>query len=357
MTGAKTRKRMSLRTRIILILAALLLLGFAGGLGYFHYGPPEKTCLACHEIQASYDHWAVSSHRAIPCKECHGGTLSSGLHGLRRNAGRAWAHFAGGAGETMRLSEQQLADMTEACRACHQSEYSNWLAGGHSVFYAAIFLDETFNKTNPPTADCLRCHGMFFEGTIADVVAPISVGGPWRLVNSQLAARPAIPCLACHHVHTSGTVATPPYYPEPRTIHSKRAGEMAKVDFYDRREKAYFAAEELPVARIRAAGKPVAVSPDPRQRVCVQCHAPESSLEAGTADDRTPCGVHEGLSCTACHEPHSNDARWSCAGCHPALSNCGLDVEKMDTTYRSPDSKHNIHFVACTDCHPEGAAR
>ena len=36
------------------------------------------------------------------------------------------------------------------------------------------------------------------------------------------------------------------------------------------------------------------------------------------------------------------------------MSNCGLDVEKMDTTYANAASPHNIHWVKCADCHQHG---
>jgi hypothetical protein len=36
------------------------------------------------------------------------------------------------------------------------------------------------------------------------------------------------------------------------------------------------------------------------------------------------------------------------------MSNCGLDVEKMDTTYANSASAHNIHWVKCADCHQHG---
>jgi len=51
------------------------------------------------------------------------------------------------------------------------------------------------------------------------------------------------------------------------------------------------------------------------------------------------------------------EARRSCAECHPRLSNCGLDVEKMDTSYAKPDSRHNVHTVACAECHVKGVPR
>jgi hypothetical protein len=54
---------------------------------------------------------------------------------------------------------------------------------------------------------------------------------------------------------------------------------------------------------------------------------------------------------------HGQKTRASCAECHPKMSNCGLDVETMDTTFRSTESKHNIHWVKCVDCHPKGAPK
>jgi hypothetical protein len=29
-------------------------------------------------------------------------------------------------------------------------------------------------------------------------------------------------------------------------------------------------------------------------------------------------------------------------------------VEKMDTTFANPKSRHNIHTMRCIDCHPQG---
>jgi hypothetical protein len=65
-------------------------------------------------------------------------------------------------------------------------------------------------------------------------------------------------------------------------------------------------------------------------------------------------GVHEGISCLACHAQHGQTTKASCATCHPKMSNCGLDVEKMDTTFVSNKSKHNVNWVKCADCHAKG---
>jgi hypothetical protein len=39
------------------------------------------------------------------------------------------------------------------------------------------------------------------------------------------------------------------------------------------------------------------------------------------------------------------------------MSNCGLDVEKMDTTFAAEGSRHNIHWVKCQDCHVNGVPK
>ena len=59
--------------------------------------------------------------------------------------------------------------------------------------------------------------------------------------------------------------------------------------------------------------------PDRRQALCYQCHAPRASMQVFSGDDRTPVGVHEGLSCLACHASTAQTTRASCASCHPAV--------------------------------------
>ncbi|MGD0669994.1 MAG: hypothetical protein ABSB23_20845 [Bryobacteraceae bacterium] len=77
----------------------------------------------------------------------------------------------------------------------------------------------------------------------------------------------------------------------------------------------------------------------------------------GDGDDRTPVGIHEGISRLACHQGHGEQTRTSCGNCHPKMSNCGLDVEKMDTTFRSRTGRHNIHPFECLDCHIHGVPK
>ena len=97
----------------------------------------------------------------------------------------------------------------------------------------------------------------------------------------------------------------------------------------------------------------VIVYPDGGSRIVLPSEADYSNIATGVIQLNMRTGVHEGLSCTACHEPHSNDARKSCLKCHPAISNCKLDVTTMNTTYKDQKSPNNIHWVGCIDCHKE----
>jgi hypothetical protein len=333
------------------VVIAAGLAGLGGVYAYWQTAAPERTCASCHEIESAHEMWTQSPHRGVACAACHGTAFSSGLHSLTQQGRTVLAHFAGQADDKVRLTEPQVLAVMDRCRACHAREYADWLSGGHSASYADIFLDERHNEREQPTESCLRCHGMFFDGTIAQVVTPLDAVGPWQLADPKRVSLPTIPCLACHQVHVEGAPAVRPDYADPTTIAARRAPRAAAVGFYDRDERQHFPASALPTLELSDRGAPIRVATDPRQRICLQCHAPNVFRQAGSSDDRTPRGVHEGLSCSACHAAHSNDASASCANCHPQLSNCGLAVDTMETTYADPASPNNIHFVACIDCH------
>ncbi|HPG39290.1 MAG TPA: multiheme c-type cytochrome [bacterium] len=345
------------QTTMILLAGALtlaLLIAFGAFFTWWSLASPRKTCLSCHEMQTNYDNWADSYHRDINCKSCHGGALSNGWHSMLENGRRVVGHFSGNSRPELAMQEEQILRILPRCKGCHEAEYADWQAGGHSVTYADIYLDATHNHTEQPHNDCMRCHGMFFSGNIAEIVTPVNNQGPWRFVDAEKAEQPVIPCLACHHIHRPGQPAQAPDYAEPQMIASTRPARLVNVEFYVRSEKTHFAAADLPALKLWEGARPVQVSDDVRQRVCSQCHAPDAWHQAGTSDDRTPRGVHEGLSCLACHAPHKHETAQSCGNCHPALSNCGLDVKVMDTTFRDPASKNNIHFAKCADCHKDG---
>ena len=341
----------------ILLIAGLAILALIVVFGSFYVcwdsAPAEKTCASCHEIRCEVHELENSSHRDLECKECHGTALSSGLRSMKEKSMMIVEHMRHVNPEDVRMSEAQIIEVMDNCRRCHTYEYAKWEAGEHSSTYADIFLDSLQNSAEQLNYDCLRCHGMFYEGTIADLVEPISTTGPWNLKDASRGNLPTIPCLACHQVHTDGY----PLGSVPENISDSLGREYnaarSGLGFYDRAEKTHFNVESLPQLKLYQDGGLLPVSEDSAMRNCVQCHAPNSRHEAGTSSDKTPRGVHAGLSCVACHDPHGNDARNSCVNCHPAVSNCKMDVTKMNTTYLDPDSPNDIHTVSCTDCHEE----
>lgn len=343
-------KRVLIICSSLLVLLAALLASYSG----WNAASPATTCAQCHEISHSFDLWARSAHRNIACKECHGTALSEGIHSLKEKAVMLFHHSSTLRSEDVRISEDQRMEVMQRCIACHQTEYAKWNTGGHAMNYSEIFLNTSHNKAKVPYEDCLRCHGMFFDkGTSRDIVEPLDNKGPWNLKDVSIAKRPAIPCFACHQIHQPG-------YPEmrhtplvPSTLHYSRMKKSFTALYY-RRDSMYFPVSLLPVQTIYHQSGQIKISDDENQRLCIQCHAPNALNMAGSGLDRTPRGVHEGISCLACHDSHSNIAVESCKNCHPAISNCKLDVEKMNTTYFSKDSKNNIHFVACADCHLTG---
>ena len=309
-----------------------------GGMSYFHYAPPEQTCAGCHEMTGVHERWALSTHRSVHCRNCHGGSLTADVHALESHLNRIVRHVSGDTEESIQLHSRDLLQAADACRQCHPQSYADWRSGGHATTNGRIFLDAAQNESELLADDCLRCHGMFHEGGIAALVTPLARQGPWQIRPPAQAGHAAIPCLACHQIHRAASPGA------------------SGAAFFDQRERIYVDVARLPSPRMVADGRPLRLSSDPRQRLCVQCHAPSlaAAHAPGSGDDRIARGVHEGLSCLDCHQHHNNSARASCQACHPQSSHCGLDVEKMDTTFLAKQSAHDVHTVACRDCHAAG---
>lgn len=331
--------RRALLVAALVILAGLLMIPAAS---FYYEAGNGENCTRCHEMRPVFETWRASAHTKIGCQECHGGAMTPDWKFHWNNAQRVQFHLAGNVADMPRIRDVDIPVIQARCEKCHRSEAAAWSAGPHAVPYKKLFLDEKHNRERELMDDCLRCHGMHFEGSIRDLVTPLDHNGPWRLIDPARADRAAVPCLACHAVHQRG-------------LRHKKSIESPSLAFYDRRDSKPVPVRFLPIPVMQEpGGRAVKMSPDLRQALCYQCHAPLANRHIASGDDRTPMGVHEGLSCLACHDNHRQTTRASCANCHPRLSNCGRDVETMDTTYKDLKSKHNVHWVKCADCHPKG---
>jgi hypothetical protein len=341
----------------IFIPASLVLLFFILIVGYIAWNSanPQKSCASCHEINPSVESSQSSAHREIECSQCHGTALSNGLHSVIEKTNMLFFHLSTDEeGREIRLDEDQIVEIMDKCENCHRTQYADWKSGGHSANYSHIFLDEVHNKKEQPYWDCLRCHGMFYQGNIYDLMEPVDNRGAWNLKNPDQADIPTIPCLACHQIHAENETRAPAQtLDNPRNIFYEREERNIPYGLYLRADMMFLRADYLPNPDMSKSGKKITTAHDYSYRLCIQCHSPNYAHETGSQDDRTPTGVHEGLSCNACHKVHSNDSKNSCSSCHPGISNCGLDVTKMNTSFLSADSPNNIHFVECKDCHPK----
>ena len=350
MTPLRKYFRLRIAAPVLGIIIAILLL--PGASLYCSYSG-GRSCTRCHEIWQPYRDWHESAHRNIACAECHGDvlTLNAGFH--LKNLRQLTAHLRGQVPEQVRLKTDDVLQIEKRCAKCHRQEYADWSAGPHGASYSQIFLDKDHNQRTLLIDDCLRCHSMHFQGSIRDLVTPVNTKGPWHLRDARLAAEPAMPCLTCHQLHRHGA---PLSRPAAKVDDASAQQEIARpsLALFDRREQDYVSLNRLPMPQMYEGARLVKISPDERQALCYQCHAPAATAQIRSGDDRTPVGVHEGLSCFACHEKHRQTTRASCVTCHPQLSNCGLDVQKMDTTFKSLKSPHNIHTVKCSDCHTKG---
>ena len=340
---------------IAVALAVALAVGGVFGASWYYTSQHGQGCANCHEMADYVAAVHASPHRNVGCMDCHEASLSTKLRHIR-------VHLMGNRPEAIRLRDVDVLAMVPSCQKCHQKDYAAWSAGPHSATYSQIFADPVHNTKRRLMDDCLRCHGMHFSGPVRELVQPQNAQGPWHIIRPGFADQPSMPCQTCHQMHEKD---------EPQTKPAKRfsvAGPAtdSSLAYFDRREGMHFAAASLPIPQLYEGPRLVRMNQDARQSICYQCHSPRTpdtgtpaaehnwGSQVASGDDRTPMGVHEGLSCLSCHLGHSQNTTASCKTCHPQMSHCGIDVEKMDTTYANPASKHNIHWVKCTDCHQHG---
>jgi len=178
-------------------------------------------------------------------------------------------------------------------------------------------------------------------------VVPVDTTGPWRRRDPGLANQPAIPCLACHQMHCQGLplvrlilslpTLDPPRRPSGRPWRCSIGGNSNRCPWgVCRCPRCAWASVALGSVRTAA-----------RRFSFYQCHAPLASMQVGSGDNRTAIGVHEGLSCLACHE---QQARRLALLCQLPPSAIQLRARRGNDGYHvQAQSPHNIG-------HPERAA-
>ena len=186
-----------------IILFALCVVFSAGGYVAWNACDPQHTCAQCHEIKPTHEKWSKSAHADISCYECHGTAISNGLHSLKEKLGMVVSHFTKNVeNRDIKMTEKQVLDVASRCVNCHRAEYSQWKSGAHSTTYANIFEDKVHNRAEKPYWECLRCHGMFYDGNIHSLMSLDGECESWKIRDEKQRGLPAIPCMACHQIHS-----------------------------------------------------------------------------------------------------------------------------------------------------------
>ena len=139
---------------------AALSVAFVYGASYYYTSQHGQGCASCHEMAAFTSAVHTSAHRTATCMDCHDAGLTTKLRHIR-------VHLFGQPAEAIHLRDVDVLAMTAKCQQCHQHEYAAWHAGPHSATYAQIFTNADHNAKRRVADDCLRCHGMHFNGRLA----------------------------------------------------------------------------------------------------------------------------------------------------------------------------------------------
>jgi len=276
---------------------------------------PKYTCAQCHEIAPTHERWTKSAHADVACTQCHGTAISYGFHSLKEKVGMVFSHISKAPKNSeIRMTEENALKVSERCADCHRDEAAKWRNGAHSTKYANIFEDKIHNAVEKPYWDCLRCHGMFYEGNIETLMSLEGKAADWKIKDVKQRDRYAIPCLACHEIHAA---RAPRKNFKNCYISAIPADKASKTSLYVRIDKDHIRSDKLADLEHYLGEKKVRMTQDPDGKLCIQCHSPNWRRDARSCDDRSQTGVHKGFSCVSCHDAHSNSAAASCAKCHP----------------------------------------
>jgi len=95
---------------------------YAKGGSYLTDNP--AACANCHVMNAQYDGWIKSSHRAVAvCNDCHTPHGFVGKYAVKASNGfwHSFAFTSGRFNDTLRIKPHNREVAEDACRRCHQA--------------------------------------------------------------------------------------------------------------------------------------------------------------------------------------------------------------------------------------------
>ena len=277
--------------RLLFSVLALGVLGVAtlAGTSCYYGGDDGMGCARCHEIRPMVDAWAPSSHRNVDVqglprqlllgRPAHAREEPQARRGCTRAARRRSRSTS--ATRTSRPSSSAAAPATARSAPTGR-------AGPTARRTRRSSSTPSTTRTSSSWTTACAATRMHFEGGIRDLVTPLDRKGPWTFVSEEYAGLPAVPCLTCHSVHRKGEPLAPR---SDRGLVAGPAQEIARpsLALYDRRALEHVGLDRLPLPAMLDGERPVKTSPDRRQALCYQCHAPRAG-DAGLLGRRPHAG-------------------------------------------------------------------
>lgn len=291
-------------------------------------------CRSCHIMEPYYQGWATSTHRMVPCIDCHyepgiRSTVVGKLQGIRQVV----VYFTGGAG-TRPWAE--IADASCLRSGCHQTRLLEGV-----VDFSGIKFDHAPHLTEMRRGKklrCVSCHSQVVQGSHITVTTSTCIICHFK---DRPAGDPIGGCLGCHHV-PSDTIPLP-------------GGLEYRHENY--------VSHGIPCVSCHA----TATAGDgfvPKSR-CYVCHNlpdVERHIQDPEFIHRNHVTEHK-VECTDCHEEITHGyeserrvAALDCRGCHAGMHQATVSLAQGDAAGVLGDSRPHVGpmlaaRVECISCH------
>jgi nitrate/TMAO reductase-like tetraheme cytochrome c subunit len=305
-----------------------------GTVGFIQYSAQPSFCDNCHLMEPYYESWATSSHRDVPCIECHYAPgIRAEAMGKLQAANQVVKYITGAYGTKPWAEIEDAACLRSGCHTERTVE--------GIVDYQGVRFDHTEHLgelRRGKQLRCTSCHSQIVQG---EHVAVTAVTCYLCHFKDRPTADPVAGCTGCHQ--------------SPARIESPD-GYVVDHDQYVRDQISCVSCHEGVLSGEGSAD----------QARCFNCHNEPERIEQ-FADTTLMHRVHiadRNVDCHQCHTPifHQVSALAStieldCRGCHDRAHDAQRRLYAGTGGHGSADTPSSMFLarVACVGCHQMSA--
>lgn len=303
-----------------LFIALAIIFGILGvtTLTMLKWTATPEFCGSCHNMQSYIDSWRDSSHKNVPCTDCH---FEPGLFGAVEGKWKAQAHIVMKlTGTAPSRPHTQISDGSCLRTGCHSTEK---LAEKTTIFKGVDFKHSSHlgDLRRGKKLRCVSCHSQIVQGQHLTITETT--------------------CFTCHFYGGERDTKMS----ECSVCHKQ---SKAKI-FIDANESQPFVHKEYLDRGVKCSQCHFdIISGDGhlKDNICVQCHADPGLLSAPHDTDEI-------------HKSHITDHKVECYRCHSAINHGIVRIDSADLAgpgHEAPTAKQSS-FVGnpldtnCAKCH------